>query len=392
MAGITISGSRLGAFARARREGMSASGGEMIEEARTAPMRLQWLDDKDDPVGETFELEPPQSELAEGFAPDGRIGAEPVFADIGLDIEPPADARRLLMMWGNDPITIAREELGGFGVLPGDPVIHNFPDEDRAFLYPVFSDGFLDAEEFFGHVRDLTDWILQQPPFDRPELETRFGMKAFFWRAPGAGISHFGAPLTGEKICTAGTGTPVLMGSREAAAALIGDRLHDGQGLILMNSSQRGGAGGSAPHDFPAWASIDACPGEDWRRIALHEMGHSLGLEDEYVLPDLPVYQPWRDLDFEVGANATSKKNPASAPWKTMLNLGGDESQPTVGVGEQDLGWADPRPGGKPLIGTIAGAHYHEKYFRPSADCLMRSLAADHFCAVCQRHIVKQLT
>lgn len=392
MAGIIIAGPKLGAFARARREGISASGGETFEEARTAPMRLQWLDDNDDPVGDTFELEPPQSELAEGFAPDGRIGAEPVFADIGLDIEPPAEARRLLLMWGSDPMTIAREELGGFGALPDALAIRDFPDEDRAFLYPVFSDGFLDAEEFFGHVQDLTDWMLQQQPFDRPELRTRFGMKGFFWRARGVGVSHFGAPLTGEKNCMAGTGTPVLMGSREAAAALIGDRLRDGQGLILMNSTQRGGAGGSAPHNFPAWASINACPGEDWRRIALHEMGHSLGLEDEYVLPDLPVYKTWRDQPFEAGANATSKKNPASAPWKAMLNLGGDESQPTVDLGEQGSGWVDPRPDGRPLIGTIAGAHYHEKYFRPSADCLMRSLAADHFCAVCQQHIVDRLT
>ncbi len=120
-------------------------------------------------------------------------------------------------------------------------------------------------------------------------------------------------------------------------------------------------------------------------------MGHSLGLEDEYVLPALPEYRPWRDQPFDKGVNAASRSDPADLPWRDMLNLGGDVSQPTITLAEQGPTWIDPMPGGRPLVGSVAGAHYHEKYFRPSGDCLMRTLAAHRFCPVCQAHIVARL-
>jgi hypothetical protein len=389
-----IPGSKLTAFARSRDIGISVSAWNNVdnETPLTAePLRGVWLDEQGAMLGEEIELDPVIVDLAEGFAPDGVIGAEPVARAIDLPTDRPDGASLLQLLWGNDRLTLGLGELVRAQSMPGPPVVRNFPDDHRASYYPVFSDGFLDVEEFFAHVADLIDWIRTHAPFDTPPVEPRFGMKGHFWRAPGPGISHFGAPLTGAMICAVGGGTPVLLGSRENAARLVGGLMSGGQGLILMNSSQRGGAGGSAPHKFPAWASINACPGEDWRKIALHEMGHSLGLEDEYVLPDLPVYAEWRNAAFASGPNATSEKNPARTPWKNMLNLGGDADRPTVGLDEQTAGWVDPEPNGKALIGTIAGAHYHEKYFRPSGDCLMRSLAVDHFCAVCQKHIVAQL-
>ncbi len=394
MAKLTIPGTALDALSRSAQIGVSASewqSSEMFESARVESVRALWFDGDGRQIGEEVTLDPMTFDLAEGFAPDGRIGAEPVARDIDLPGDLPPDARHLMLQWGAERLTVRAGELVRTDGMPGAPLRRKFPDDARSFYYPVISDGFLDAATFFAHVADLTDWMRAQQPFDGPELEPVFGMEALFWAAPGEAKSHFGAPLTGDMICAVGAGTPVLLGSREDAARKLRTFLREGQGLILMNSSQRGGAGGSAPHDFPAWASINACPGEDWRRIALHEIGHSLGLEDEYVLPDLPVYATWRDMTFDSGANATSKANPARTPWKTQLNLGDDEGRPTVSHEDQDGGWVDPRPGGKPLVGTVAGAHYHEKYFRPSGDCLMRSLAAPHFCPVCQRHIIDKL-
>lgn len=391
MSNFVIPGSKLDLLKQSRKEGVSVSGWQGLDIEGAAPLRAIWLDENDTQIGAELELGPIQFTLTEGFFPDGSIGAEPVAREIPFEFAAPGGAQNLQLLWGDERLTVAAEELARPQSMPGDPVVRNFPDDDRGFFYPVFSDGFLDAEAFFACVRDLTNWIRAQPPFDNPQLATRFGMKAYFWPAPAAGVSHFGAPLTGPMICTVGGGSPVLLGSQEDSARLVGALTNEGQGLILMNSSQRGGAGGSAPHRYPAWASISGCPGEDWRTIALHEIGHSLGLEDEYVLPDLPDYAQWRNAPFTAGANATSKKDPDRAPWRDMLNLGGDTDQPTVALDEQNAGWVDPMPGGKPLIGTIAGAHYHEKYFRPSGDCLMRNLSAPRFCAVCQKHIIAKL-
>ncbi len=142
-----------------------------------------WLDEQGQAIGSVLALKLPASELVEAFGPDGRIGAEPVAGDLLITHEPPAAARGLLLRHANETLMLDRSELARADALPGPPTVRSFPDAHRAFLYPVFSDGFLDDEEFFELVGDLADWIGRQPPFDGPELAGRFGMKAFSARA-----------------------------------------------------------------------------------------------------------------------------------------------------------------------------------------------------------------
>lgn len=92
--------------------------------------------------------------------------------------------------------------------------------------------------------------------------------------------------------------------------------------IVLINSSQYGGAGGSV-----AWATAGNPSSYE---VALHEIGHSFaGLEDEYVDPALTGTFPLSSLN---SIHVATTSDPTKVPWKEWI--GYTDGLGTVGAYE----------------------------------------------------------
>lgn len=155
MAKLTIPGTALDALSRSAQGGMAGDwqSADAPEGQQVESLRALWFDSDGRQIGEEVALDPMAFDLAEGFAPDGRIGAEPVARDIDLPGERPADAAHLMLEWGGERLTMQADDLVRTDGMPGAPLRRQFPDDARSYYYPVISDGFLDAEAFLQRSR-----------------------------------------------------------------------------------------------------------------------------------------------------------------------------------------------------------------------------------------------
>ena len=119
--------------------------------------------------------------------------------------------------------------------------------------------------------------------------------------------------------------------------------------IILVNSSEFGGAGGAY-----AVSSTGASANE----ITIHELGHSLfNLNDEY-------YQ--EDGSLSEAVNTTKETNASSIKWKNWLNYNGVNIYPYGSSGEAAT------------------------WYRPHQKCKMRFLGAP-FCSVCKEGMIEKI-
>lgn len=146
--------------------------------------------------------------------------------------------------------------------------------------------------------------------------------------------------------------------------------------LVVVNSPYFGGSGGGTT----AWSS--ASPGLA-TKIAVHELGHTFGLADEYEGPCGvaaagvgPVYYP----------NVTA--DPANPPWRRWL---GTPPQPPV-LKANPTDCDAPSPFAPAVIGVFEGGDSkHTGFFRPSHRCKMRNLNDAYLCAVCDMFMADAL-
>jgi hypothetical protein len=152
-----------------------------------------------------------------------------------------------------------------------------------------------------------------------------------------------------------------------------------GLAAVLVNTTQHGGcASGNV-----SFTNV----GSGWQNTILHEMGHSLGLADEY-----DYWSGCGDDNPRVGesANTTRTTVESMLKWRHLLTPG----VPIPTHLNPDCG--DCNNGPNPLgddhaVGLYEGAQYEAcSMFRPSYVCRMRSSAND-FCRVCLEHIVAEL-
>ena len=139
--------------------------------------------------------------------------------------------------------------------------------------------------------------------------------------------------------------------------------------VILINSAMRGGAGGIS--GYPAWASIGS---DDWQAVCVHEIGHGLGLADEYLDKVRESEDPQGEPNVSVHETA------GLAPWSDQITVA-PEAGP---LDEQDGLFVG-------VIGTFAGARYRVDLYRPMRDCIMRSTSVQQFCDVCANAITRRL-
>jgi IgA peptidase M64 len=247
------------------------------------------------------------------------------------------------------------------------------PPTDRRVFNPagdwtllLVSESFDRADRFFAAAEQLHQFILAQAPFSDSAVGKHFRTEALFWPSGGSGL--FNTRPNGRLV----SGDNKLVGKFVRKSGARGNLT-----VVLVNSSVRGGAGGT--RETPAWVTITSAATERWEAVALHELGHSFGLADEYDNAAQPTPEP-----NPLEPNVTAKRNGAQAPWAS-LRTQGLAHDPTVNASGQPA-----VPAG--TVGTFEGARYHKQgRYRPTANCLMRE-TNQPFCLVCQQAIRKVLT
>lgn len=185
--------------------------------------------------------------------------------------------------------------------------------------------------------------------------KARFGTK---YSSDGSGSCHY---LDGEGLKVASLLTEI---SKQKPALPAFDYV-----LVLVNYSQYGGMA----HASYAWVSA-ANP--DLVPLALHEVGHLFGLNDEYEGPcgsaDPPV--PANQVGIHIRDTNVST-DPVNPLWRKNGTLTEYPKSDCTSCAAE----GDPT-----LLGSFQGGqHTHCRFYRPYLKCRMRDIHAP-FCVVCE--------
>lgn len=329
------------------------------------PLRVQFVDSEERPVGKPRALERPQPIAVE--VPGGAGGFD------WHETVPPASvavARMPAAAVGVHAFSgahfLAAHALDAVAAAaPAPPVSRRAFNPAGRWKLVLVSDLFAAEKDFFDAAGALDAFIRAEPPFNEPTTGARLQIEALFWPSPAGGL--FNTKVDGRLV----SGDNALVG-RYLKKAKSNGKLN----VVLVNLGTRGGAGGSK--DRPAWVTITSAPSEVWQAVALHELGHSFGLADEYDDSSQTVPEP-----HPLEPNVTDKRNAAKAPWAALVTPG-IALDPTSPAGATLA-----TPSG--AVGTFEGARYKKTgRYRPTAECLMRRTDRS-FCPVCQAQIRKRL-
>ena len=276
------------------------------------------------------------------------------------------------------------------GTVIGLQKIADAGSPEQCWNMVVVSDGYTQAQmpKFASDAIAIRDRLLQEPPFDRPLIRDviniyRLDVASAQQGADKPNCGDGGG--TGQRVntyfdstfCSDAKTERLLYGNSALAVRAVAAAMPQWhQIIVLVNDSERGGAGGNV-----AWFSNG---GTDWREVAIHELGHSaFGLADEYDYGG-PGHWPGGEPPEP---NVSAMADPAQVKWRQLVNA--PAGSPTRR--NPNCAASDPGPSGLPAgtIGTFEGAKYtHCGAFRPSWNCMMRMTSAP-FCAVCHDRIVQ---
>lgn len=249
---------------------------------------------------------------------------------------------------------------------PRRPDQHNRIGADRPkFLLAVLAERYSEPAPFLADCAHLLAAIEAIEPF--ASLKGRLAIDALFWKTDPA-RGQLGPLFEASD-------TDLIYGDRQLAADFLKKaKVKADLGLVLVNHHRRGGAGGNA--HFPAWVTNRDSATDKWPAVAIHELGHALGLGDEYDSPNsnaAPGLEP----------NITKEADPRRTPWATLVTH--PAPVPTLANGASA---ASLPPG---AIGTFEGARYCKTgLYRAQATCMMRTTGAP-FCVRCQQLIRARL-
>lgn len=254
----------------------------------------------------------------------------------------------------------------------------------------VVSDGYTRDQmpQFALDAAAIRDRLFEEPPFDRPRLRGAINIYRLDVASTEAGADKprcqdgggTGQAVTtffDSTFCSDGQTERLLYGDAGLASEIVTAALRRWhQILVLVNDSERGGAGGNV-----AWSSNG---GDDWREVAIHELGHSaFGLADEYDYGG-PDHGPG---DEPKEPNVSVVADPTRVKWRAQVTAAG--TSPTRR--NPDCTQVDPGPSGVPAstVGTFEGAKYsHCGLYRPMWNCMMRDTGAP-FCPICTSVILR---
>lgn len=144
--------------------------------------------------------------------------------------------------------------------------------------------------------------------------------------------------------------------------------------IVLVNTARYGGSSDLSV----AWVSAEH---PLFLELVLHELGHRLGLHDEYETQIGALYAAWPGID----ANVT--QDPLNPPWIHLAS-----GVPTIfsntSCQEQDSSETSWPPTSQSGVHVFQGAFYSPcDWYRSEANCKMRDVANPpvRFCAYCSQ-------
>ena len=345
----------------------AAAAADAIGTEAAATATVQWETADGEPTGAPIALRLPKPVALEYPGLRGKIARANASTSLTFSDDPPQEGVSLrLSVPGSPPVSIPRDAVTEQPAVLPDPEIEPVGPPGAKFVVPVFSERFVSKDDFLKRVRELHDWIIGHPPFDSEPTKSRIGLLAHFWPSD-ANSGLFGTSddqIQFERLFHGDLGLAKTLLQPWMGAATVS--------LILINSMKRGGAGGQP--GSPAWTSITSAIGEEWENVCLHEIGHGLGLADEYLDEHLTT----NEVPMTLEPNVSRSSIPSEAPWGTFVTLP-ETPAPSSTLDQQKHIF-------KAGIGTFEGARYRTDLYRPTMNCLMRDTTKP-FCVVCQKHI-----
>ncbi len=324
-------------------------------------LALHFIDADGKKTGAPIEAARPEGVHLE--VPGGAAGFDwrKVAPPVSLMVEDLADQAAHVHAFAGEDLLAAMPLAAAALTEPGPPVARRSYNAGGRWKLLVVSEGFADQASFFAATDRLNAFILASPPFDDAAVKPNFAMEALFWPSGPAGL--FNTKVDGRLVFGDNGRVKAFVKKSGAVGKLT---------VVLVNKPVRGGAGGSA--DRPAWVTITSEPTERWEAVALHELGHSFGLADEYDNASQTTPEP-----SPLEPNVSKERDAARTQWAALCTPG-HPAAPTC-----PAGIVPPAPLG--VVGTFEGARYHPTgRYRPTAECLMQRTDRP-FCPVCQAHI-----
>lgn len=353
-----------------------SDGGVAATAART--WQVEFLDADSNPL-ETVEVAQPEPVWTEFPGPDGTFDWIETDQPVTIPVPRQADlATQARIRWSGVDAYVEQ----AVRVAPPADDVSFWPDSaDATCPMPILliAEWFEDRTRFWDACAQFAAALRDCPPFGHPDVRDRIGVV-------GAWSPTSGDGLFATRVHYNDQGQPDrrVFGSNELAMRYAARARPGAFMTLVVIDSERlepdekwGGAGGVGK-DSAAWVSIcDFQP--SWTQAALHELGHSFGLADEYEHPGPAGVRYRRDLP-----NVSDQADARQTRWGAR-DFGQLPTNPTL---RHNL--PNPHPAG--TIGTFQGAFYDSNdYYRPSYDCKMREVSSP-FCEVCASHIVKVLT
>jgi IgA Peptidase M64 len=343
-------------------------------------------------AGPQVTVEVPTAKLVEthGHGSSPKITAAPAMAKVTLDAGAGASHAQILFKGKYSFVPLPSSKQAAWP-LPELRTVYKGSDPQwkLVVIAELYRPG--TQEKFFQHCRDLAEHVKDSPPFNHPEVAKRIQVDGYFIPSPPEGLF----------ACTKETERRIYgdfkLVQQFIAARGIKLRKND-MVLVLMNLPWRGGAGERDDENI-AWATpvslffgqgAQQVLQEDWRDVAMHEIGHAFELDDEYE-------DAWAGAPLTMQANVTSNADYQAAPWQALFT----SRPPPVLLSDQRVlppndwsrDWAtdDEIRDWSGKIGMFEGARYNsDGYWRSSLLCKMR-LTRDKFCPQCQAIIKKAI-
>ena len=357
------------------------------------------LDDRGRALAPPMRVHFPNPERREQAAGGGEMGAQPLQPPLGTEIKPRFHTLRVAR--GDAQRIFERSE-----VLDDKPETRKsvrLTAGGSGWVLVLVAELFERWDDFHAVCREFIEYVLQAPPFEDPDIKPLIGFELVF--APSGAKGLFGTQEAIRVVQQANAGKPeaeqdrrIFGNNKSVADFLKAMRWRGKKGgghmvLVVVNSTARGGAGG-ARDGTPTWTTITGGANENWKDVALHEMGHAFGLADEYYAAqgvdnrDPPRLEP----------NLSKHPDPARAPWARYWadRTGEPWFQPSGGAATLDAQAAlgvdlfAGRARYADKVGTFQGGRYDaNKYFRPAFDCKMRNTNVE-FCHCC-RQVIREV-